>query len=108
MYVGLPGRPARTPVRRDGKVDFKACEKHHTALRAAGVTGWVPMGSTGEYSALSNDERMDVLKFVKDFAPTGCELGRETRSGNWQRPFANVRKDCIGQPWGGNAGSSIN
>ena len=55
----------------NGKVDFKAYEKHLTALRAAGVTGWVPMGSTGEYSALSNDERLEVLKFVKDFANDG-------------------------------------
>ncbi|MQB07236.1 4-hydroxy-tetrahydrodipicolinate synthase [Agrobacterium tumefaciens] len=60
-----------TPFDVNGKVDFKAYEKHLTALRSAGVTGWVPMGSTGEYSALSNDERLDVLKFVKDFANEG-------------------------------------
>lgn len=60
-----------TPFDANGKVDFNAYEKHLTALRAAGVTGWVPMGSTGEYSALSNDERLDVLKFVKDFANEG-------------------------------------
>lgn len=57
-----------TPFDANGKVDFNAFEKHLTALRAAGVTGWVPMGSTGEYSALSNAERDEVLKFVKDFA----------------------------------------
>ncbi|MER2537347.1 MAG: dihydrodipicolinate synthase family protein [Rhizobiaceae bacterium] len=57
-----------TPFDSNGRVDFKAFEKHLTAMRAAGVTGWVPMGSTGEYSALSNDERVEVLKFVKDFA----------------------------------------
>jgi 4-hydroxy-tetrahydrodipicolinate synthase len=57
-----------TPFDANGKVDFNAYEKHLTALRAAGVSGWVPMGSTGEYSALSNDERLEVLKFVKDFA----------------------------------------
>lgn len=60
-----------TPFDVNGKVDFKAYEKHLTAMRAAGVTGWVPMGSTGEYSALSNDERIEVLKFVKDFANEG-------------------------------------
>lgn len=63
-----------TPFDASGKVDFKAFEKHLTALRAAGVTGWVPMGSTGEYSALSNDERHEVLKFVKDFANEGEAL----------------------------------
>ncbi|TCU13698.1 4-hydroxy-tetrahydrodipicolinate synthase [Rhizobium sullae] len=60
-----------TPFDANGKVDFNAYEKHLAALRAAGVTGWVPMGSTGEYSALSNDERLEVLKFVKDFANEG-------------------------------------
>jgi len=63
-----------TPFDANGKVDFKAFERHLTALRAAGVTGWVPMGSTGEYSALSNAERDDVLKFVKNFAREGEAL----------------------------------
>ncbi|KQV41201.1 4-hydroxy-tetrahydrodipicolinate synthase [Rhizobium sp. Root1204] len=63
-----------TPFDANGKVDFKAFEKHLTSLRAAGVTGWVPMGSTGEYSALSNVERDEVLKFVKGFANEGEAL----------------------------------
>ena len=63
-----------TPFDANGNVDFKAFEKHLTAMRAAGVTGWVPMGSTGEYSALSNAEREEVLKFVKDFADEGEAL----------------------------------
>lgn len=63
-----------TPFDANGKVDFNAFEKHLTALRAAGVTGWVPMGSTGEYSALSNAERDAVLTFVKDFAEEGEAL----------------------------------
>jgi 4-hydroxy-tetrahydrodipicolinate synthase len=37
-------------------------------LRAAGATGWVPLGSTGEYFSMSNEEREEVLRFVKDFA----------------------------------------
>jgi 4-hydroxy-tetrahydrodipicolinate synthase len=57
-----------TPFDANNKVDFKAFEKHMLNLRAAGVTGWVPLGSTGEYFSMSNDEREDVLRFVKDFA----------------------------------------
>ncbi|MBY3047156.1 4-hydroxy-tetrahydrodipicolinate synthase [Rhizobium leguminosarum] len=57
-----------TPFDTNNKIDFRAFEKHLTALRTAGVTGWVPMGSTGEYFSLSNEERDEVLKFVKDFA----------------------------------------
>jgi 4-hydroxy-tetrahydrodipicolinate synthase len=57
-----------TPFDADAKVDFPALEKHMLSLRAAGVTGWVPCGSTGEYFSMSNKEREDVLRFVKDFA----------------------------------------
>lgn len=60
-----------TPFDRNGKVDFKAFEKLLTHLRAAGVTGWVPNGSTGEYFSQSTAERREVLQFVKDFAQPG-------------------------------------
>lgn len=57
-----------TPFDAQNRVDLKALETHMTSLRKAGVTGWVPCGSTGEYFSMSDDEREDVLKFVKDFA----------------------------------------
>ncbi|GGG83866.1 dihydrodipicolinate synthase family protein [Salipiger pallidus] len=57
-----------TPFDADGKIDFAAFEKHLTELRAVGVTGWVPCGSSGEYNFMSDDERAQVLKFVADFA----------------------------------------
>lgn len=60
-----------TPFDAKGKVDFKAFEKLLVHLRDAGVTGWVPNGSTGEYFSQSTQERRDVLQFVKDFAKPG-------------------------------------
>jgi 4-hydroxy-tetrahydrodipicolinate synthase len=57
-----------TPFDQKGEIDFTALETHMTALRAAGVTGWVPNGSTGEYFSQSTVERAEVLKYVKDFA----------------------------------------
>ncbi len=36
-----------TPFDDSGKIDFGAFERLLTYLRAAGVTGWVPCGSTG-------------------------------------------------------------
>lgn len=60
-----------TPFGADGRVDFKAFEALLAHLRAAGVTGWVPNGSTGEYFSQSPDERREVLRFVKDFANPG-------------------------------------
>ncbi|AWI58973.1 dihydrodipicolinate synthase family protein [Sinorhizobium fredii] len=60
-----------TPFDANNRVDFKAFEKLLAHLREAGVTGWVPNGSTGEYFSQSKEERRDVLQFVKDFAKPG-------------------------------------
>jgi len=60
-----------TPFDAKGQVDFKAFEKLLVHLREAGVTGWVPNGSTGEYFSQSTEERRDVLRFVKEFARPG-------------------------------------
>lgn len=60
-----------TPFDAKGDVDFKAFERLLLHLRAAGVTGWVPCGSTGEYNTMTADERAEVLKFVADFANDG-------------------------------------
>ncbi|EJC83391.1 dihydrodipicolinate synthase/N-acetylneuraminate lyase [Rhizobium leguminosarum bv. trifolii WSM2297] len=60
-----------TPFDVNNKIDFKAFERLLTHLREAGVTGWVPNGSTGEYFSQSREERRDVLQFVKDFARPG-------------------------------------
>ena len=57
-----------TPFDADDRIDFNAFEKLLTHFREAGVTGWVPNGSTGEYFSQSTEERRAVLEFVKDFA----------------------------------------
>lgn len=63
-----------TPFGADGKIDFKAFERLLTHLRTAGVSGWVPNGSTGEYFSQTTEERRAVLRFVKDFARPGETL----------------------------------
>ncbi|OHV72614.1 dihydrodipicolinate synthase family protein [Ensifer sp. LCM 4579] len=63
-----------TPFGANNKIDFKAFEKLLVHLRDAGVTGWVPNGSTGEYFSQSTEERREVLQFVKDFAKPGEAL----------------------------------
>ncbi|MQW89611.1 4-hydroxy-tetrahydrodipicolinate synthase [Sinorhizobium saheli] len=63
-----------TPFDKNDKIDFKAFEKLLVHLREAGVSGWVPNGSTGEYFSQSTEERRDVLQFVKDFAKPGETL----------------------------------
>jgi len=60
-----------TPFGADGGIDFGAFERLLDHLRAAGVSGWVPNGSTGEYFSQSREERREVLQFVKDNARPG-------------------------------------
>lgn len=57
-----------TPFDANNEIDFGAFENLLNHFRKAGVTGWVPNGSTGEYFSQSTEERRSVLKFVKDFA----------------------------------------
>lgn len=57
-----------TPFDAAGRIDFAAFEKLLTHFREAGVAGWVPNGSTGEYFSQSTEERRAVLQFVKEFA----------------------------------------
>ena len=52
-----------TPFDADGKIDFKAFEAHLTNLRDAGVTGWVPCGSSGEYNFMSDLPKIGIQIF---------------------------------------------
>ena len=60
-----------TPFDAQGRIDLAALERHMAALRAAGVAGWVPCGSSGEYNLMSDAERDSVLQCVKTFARPG-------------------------------------
>lgn len=81
-----------TPFDADGKIDFKAYEKLLTKLRADGVSGWVPCGSTGEYNAMTAEERVSVLKFVKEFAATGELLIAGTNAGSTWEVIEHTRR----------------
>lgn len=55
--VALP-----TPFRDDGSIDDAALDAHINRLIKAGVHGLVPGGSTGEFPALSTDERKTLTE----------------------------------------------
>ena len=68
-----------TPFDAKGETDFRTLERlieHHLAK---GVHGFVPMGSTGEYYAMSDQERWDVFAASKKWsASAGCSLPAPT------------------------------
>jgi 4-hydroxy-tetrahydrodipicolinate synthase len=74
-----------TPFDDAGKIDFGKFEKLLGKLRDDGVKGWVPCGSTGEYNAMTADERASVLKFVAGFANKDELLIAGTNAGStWE------------------------
>lgn len=71
-----------TPFDAAGETDFRTLEKlveHHLAQ---GVHGFVPMGSTGEYYAMTAAERADVLRCVKDVVGDRGQLVAGTNGGS--------------------------
>ena len=81
-----------TPFDAGGKIDFAAFKIHMTKLRAAGVTGWVPCGSSGEYNLMSDAEREEVLAFVKAFAQPDETLIAGTNAPHTAGVIANTKR----------------
>lgn len=81
-----------TPFDATGAIDFDALGAHMTGLRAAGVSGWVPCGSSGEYNLMSDAERDSVLRFVRDFARPGEVLIAGTNAPSTAGVIASSRR----------------
>jgi len=59
-----------TPFNASGAVDHDTLASILDYQLKAGVSGFVPLGSTGEYYALTNEERRAVLKTVREVVGT--------------------------------------
>ena len=81
-----------TPFDATGQIDFVAFKTHLEGLRAAGVTGWVPCGSSGEYNLMSDAERESVLEFVKAFARPDETLIAGTNAPHTAGVIANTKR----------------
>jgi len=79
-----------TPFDAGGQIDFAALGRHMDMLRAAGVSGWVPCGSSGEYSLMTDAERDAVLRFVRDHARPGETLIAGTNAASTAGVIANT------------------
>jgi 4-hydroxy-tetrahydrodipicolinate synthase len=55
-----------TPFDKAGNVDFDMLSSIIEFQLKAGVKGFVPLGSTGEYYALTNEERRQILATVRE------------------------------------------
>lgn len=71
-----------TPFNEKGDIDFKRLGEVVESQLKAGVHGFVPMGSTGEYYAMTPEERVDALRCVKDVVGTRGALIAGTNGGS--------------------------
>ena len=59
---------------RDGEIDVAALERLIEGQIAAGVTGIVAVGTTGESPTLSHEERENVIKLAVKTAKGRCQV----------------------------------
>ena len=77
-----------TPFDDRGEVDYEALGRLLAHQLEAGVTGFVPCGSTGEFTALSPDERNEVCRFVMEQAGGRAQLIAGVNAGSTREVIA--------------------
>ena len=73
--------PIVTPFDDDENINYPVIKQLIDYVLANGVTGLVPGGTTGEVYAFSEEERLELFRFVKDYAGTRATLIAGTNSG---------------------------
>jgi 4-hydroxy-tetrahydrodipicolinate synthase len=81
-----------TPFDAAGEIDFKTLERFVNWQLEQGVHGVVPMGSTGEYYAMSDQERWDVLRCVQETVGKRGLLVAGTNAGSTRDVIRHTEK----------------
>src|SRR5712691_11238391 len=76
---------------RDGAIDVSAFEKLVEAQIAAGITGIVAVGTTGESPTLSHEEREQVIRLAVTTAKKSCHVLAGTGSNATQHAVADTK-----------------
>ena len=76
---------------RDGGIDVPAFQKLIEAQIAAGITGVVAVGTTGESPTLSHDEREEVIRLAVTIADKRCQVLAGTGSNATHHAVADTK-----------------
>jgi len=76
---------------RDGGIDVGALEKLIEIQIAAGISGIVAVGTTGESPTLSHDERQEVIRLAVSTAKKRCLVLAGTGSNDTQHAVADTK-----------------
>ncbi|HJQ71490.1 MAG TPA: dihydrodipicolinate synthase family protein [Blastocatellia bacterium] len=66
--------PVTTPFDAEGRVDFDALAQNIARYNETGLAGYVALGSNGEAVHLSQDERLGVIRAIKQAASPGLAV----------------------------------
>ena len=77
---------------RDGKVDYDALQRLIEGQIAGGVTGIVPVGTTGESPTLSHAEHNEVIAKAIEFAGKRCQVIAGTGSNCTEEAISLTRE----------------
>jgi len=69
-----------TPYKEDSAVDFEGLKKNIGFQIDQGVTGVLPVGTTGESPTLATDEHNLVVQKAREYAGKGCDIFAGTGS----------------------------
>jgi 4-hydroxy-tetrahydrodipicolinate synthase len=87
VYVALV-----TPMTADEEIDYSKLAEFVDRLIRQGVHGLVPLGSTGEYYALSAEERERVLRTTLEAAAGRVPVVAGTNAGSTREVIAYSRQ----------------
>ncbi len=76
---------------RNGAIDVAAFEKLIENQIAAGITGIVAVGTTGESPTLSHEERQELIRFAVAIAKKRCQVLAGTGSNATQHAVADTK-----------------
>src|SRR5436189_2405723 len=76
---------------RDSSIDVSAFEELIEAQIAAGITGVVAVGTTGESPTLSGDERDQVIRLAVTIAQKRCKVLAGTGSNSTQHAITHTQ-----------------
>ena len=80
-----------TPFTENGDIDFEGFEKNIKFQVEQGITGILPVGTTGESPTLSTDEHNTVIKKAREFAGGNCDIFAGTGSNSTREAMGHCR-----------------
>ncbi len=82
---------------REGAIDFEAYEKLIEGQIAGGITGVIPVGTTGESPTLSHDEKTELIRRAKEIVRGRCQVLAGTGSNSTAAAIAATKEaEAIG------------